>query len=122
MSSGSERRQDPRAPLPTAIRYRLTDIPDDLWRTATVGNLSAGGARLRTAQALKPGTRVELEITLPDREEPYHLTGDIAWAKVSPRGVQEYGLVFVDVTPERKFSIDKLVQFLMRRRVPRWPI
>ena len=120
--SSSERRRDPRASLPTAVKYRLADLPEDLWRSATIGNLSAGGLRLRTAQALKVGMRVELEITLPDRIEPYYLKGAIAWVKATPRAVQEYGLSFVDVTPERQFQIDQLVQFLMRRRVPRWPV
>lgn len=122
MSSGSERRRDPRALWPTAITYRLLDIPDDLWRSATVGNLSAGGARLRTAQILKLGTRVELEVTLPDRAEPYRIRGEVVWVKASPKGVHEYGLSFIEVTPERQFDIDQLVQFLMRCRVPRWPV
>ena len=120
--SSHERRRDPRALWPTTVTYRLLDIPDDLWRTATVGNLSAGGTRLRTAQTLTLGTRVELEVVLPDRAEPYHIRGEVVWVKASPKGVQEYGLTFVDLTPERQFDIDQLVQFLMRRRVPRWPV
>ncbi len=120
--SGSERRRDPRVALPTSIQYRLLDVPNDLWRGAVATNISAGGLRVRIAQALKPSARVELEIPLPDRQEPHHFLAEVMWAKGLPRGGNEYGLAFIEVTPERQFQIDQIVHFLIRRRVPRWPV
>jgi c-di-GMP-binding flagellar brake protein YcgR len=121
MSEG-ERRRDPRAMMATAIRYRQADIPDDLWRNASVTNISAGGLRMRAPAAHQVGMRLELEVALPDREEPHQFFAEIKWAKGLPRGGNEYGLAFVDVTPERQFEIDQFVQFLTRRRTPQWPV
>jgi len=112
--ASSERRGNTRANISLPIKYRFVNQLALTWYPATLVNISAGGIRFQSEQPLDPGTRLECEITLPVRPEPYLLTGEVVWNKTFSLSQSESGLAFVDVTPERQFDIDELVQFLLK--------
>lgn len=61
MTSGKDKRRDPRVPLVLRVEYPATQ---EMVRDATE-NLSAGGLFVRTDRALAPGERVPLQIGFP---------------------------------------------------------
>jgi hypothetical protein len=89
----------------------------ELWRTGTIVDLSAGGFRLTTTQALDEGVKLEFEIRLPGRAGPYVLYGQIVWTKDIAVDLKEYGVELVDITPDNKAELDELVQFLLKARL-----
>lgn len=47
-------------------------------------NISAGGLRFTSAQKLKPGSKVDLKIDLPNRTTPVNFKGKVVWSKTLP--------------------------------------
>ena len=72
---GEDQRRFIRIParLMTFIRFPKTG---KVWRALTV-DVSAGGIRLVTDELLEPGTVLELELKLPDREAPVACTAEV---------------------------------------------
>jgi hypothetical protein len=81
------------------------------------GNLSRGGAYIRTAEPLSPGGRVLIEMELPGGR-PFETVGRIAWSRtiVGPGGKLEsgYGVEFLGKTPARA----QLEQFFASAELP----
>lgn len=80
-----------------------------------MADLSAGGLRLVGRQPLERGVLLELQIVLPIRQEPYFINGRVAWQR-DMTDEYEYGVAFLDVTPDKQVQLDELVQFMMNRR------
>jgi c-di-GMP-binding flagellar brake protein YcgR len=113
---GAERREFPRVREPFRVEYRcLTDLGVTR-RPVTTVNLSAGGLRLRSSDALEVDTLLEIAIKLPGAREPILLRGRVVWCELAASGVSELGVEFYDVTMEQRIQLDTLVHF-MRRRV-----
>lgn len=77
----------------------------------TSGNLSRGGAFVRTAEPLKPGRRVLLELQLPSRE-PIEAVGRVAWTKrvLSPDEREReagVGIEFMGGVPEQLAELNE---------------
>jgi hypothetical protein len=92
-------RRHPRVALTLPVRLTSIDPERDLsgatFFRATrelCANVSAGGACLRTADPPRPGSRVLLELELPDGRA-FETLGRIAWSRsiVGPGGVVEAG-------------------------------
>lgn len=109
-----ERRRFPRVPHPFDAQYRFYGELLTSWRTVKTLNLGAGGIRFRSPDPLEPGTKLELQITLPFAQEPLVLRGQVIWSQVMAPGVAENGIEFIGVSPEQAEQIDELVKFLMR--------
>lgn len=115
----SERRQYSRVQFPLPVRYRIAGELMSLWRTGDIVNLSAGGLRFTSTQLLESGTRLEFQIHLPVRQESYVVIGELVWVHESIRGTPEYGVAFIDVSPDKQTEIDELVRFLTRGQTKR---
>lgn len=110
---GKEQREFERAELHLPIQYRPAGGFASLWQQGTLVNISATGLRLAARGMLELEAKVEVALTLPIRSTPYMFSGTVASEHVQP-GQHEYGVVFVDVTPEKSEEIDELVRFLNR--------
>ncbi len=44
-------------------------------------NISVGGVCFSTAELLTPGTRLQVAMTLPPREQPVRFVGEVAWSE-----------------------------------------
>lgn len=113
-----ERRRDPRVEHCHAIRYRpsgATGKPFEAWLDGVMTDLSAGGLRLTGTYPFETGDRVEVELLLPIRPDPFLFVGEVRWHKPVAADLSEYGMVFVEVSPEQQFELDGLVQFLRQR-------
>ncbi len=69
------------------------------------------GSDAPTRELLERETKLEFELALSIRKDPYVLLGTVTSEHVRP-GQHEYGVAFTDVTLEKGEEIDELVRFL----------
>ena len=108
-----QRREHPRVSLPCSVRYRPTGERRAAWSLGVMTNLSATGLRLTSEQPLEPGTALEIRISLPSRQSPYQFDGQVMWERERVAGSMDYGVVFLDPTPDQRAELDELVRFLL---------
>lgn len=111
MSDAIVTRRHPRVPLEIPVRLSSIDPERDpsgapFFRATRelCANLSAGGACIRTVDPLPPGSRVLLEVELPDGQA-FETLGRVAWSRsaVVPGGALETGcgVEFLGAAEER---------------------
>ena len=113
MADGSDRREFHRANIPTSIEYRMVEEQGVGLHPGILTDLNASGLQFSGELSLESGTRIEVHLQLPNRTKPYQFQGEIVWMRPAHSGLTEYGVQFVDVTPDQQFEIDDLVRFLM---------
>lgn len=113
--TGRERRKFPRASEPLEARFRVEGELAATWTIMTVINLSAGGIRFRTSQAIAPGVRLQLNIKFPGLPQPLELRGGVVWNQIQASEVVEHGVELSDLTLKQQSQIDQLVFFLGRK-------
>lgn len=85
-------------------------------RPAILNQLSAGGARIATAQRLRAGDMIRLEFTIGVGEH-YSVTALVVYTSKDERGFQWYGgLCFVNVPPRGDERIADFIEEEQRRR------
>jgi len=104
-----ERRQ-PRKPVRRAyVEYsksgtRLSRLFKPEIRRGPMMDISSGGVRFRTTEALEKGERIFVTLRFPDRREPIKLKAKVCWAREEKKvGIENYshvvGAQFVEYTP-----------------------
>lgn len=83
---------------------RVTVTTPDLFSTDTIRDISTGGAFVETPVALSAGDQITLWFSLPNREEPIMLTGEVVW---SPR--KGVGVKFISSLDK---DLEKMIQSL----------
>jgi len=104
----SEHREHPRAPIELKVDYRrLNSFFADYTK-----NISKGGTFIKTRKALPPGTRFLFRLSVPGREEPFELSGEVvhAYAEGEESGM---GIRFVWTSDEERSRFERLVEQLM---------
>jgi len=109
-----ERRQFPRIPQVFQVQFRPFGQLMESWCEVIMRNLSAGGIRFRHAEPLDVGSILELQMQLPTDPQPLILQGRVVWSQLQASGASENGIEFLEVTPEQRARIDRMVQFLQR--------
>ena len=110
----------PDRPRPERRRYRRVQAPvlirpvSPLARRVKpiVSDLSAGGLRAYSDEEQKPGTRLELELLLPDGASATILA-EVVWIMALPEGAParyDVGLRFVDVRPDDLERIARVLE------------
>jgi len=112
---GSERREYERLEWRFPIQYRRVGGLLDPWRNGFLLNLSAGGFRVTAEEQFDAGTKLEFQITLPIRPDPYSLVGEVISEATLTSGM-EYGVVLRELSPDKQYELDELVQFLSKHR------
>jgi hypothetical protein len=75
---GSDRRRHPRMKCFVAVEIRVDEIPTPIW--GNLSNTSVGGCLVETATPIKPGSKVEIGLWLPNDKiwvKGFALTGTI---------------------------------------------
>ncbi len=108
MASSTPRRVDFPGGIPVGLRSFLVNGKGKLL------NLSATGAYVTTAMYLLPQARVRLQIVLRDEKRWVETDAIVVWENRGTVGRRDglppgYGLRFVEVTPEARAAIDKLL-------------
>jgi uncharacterized protein (TIGR02266 family) len=115
--SSTARRRHPRVALELPVRLTSVDPERDrsgapFYRATDerCANVSAGGAYLCTADPLVPGSRVLLELELPDGQ-PFEALGRVAWSRrtVLPDGAVEAGcgVEFLGLSPQERAPLER---------------
>jgi uncharacterized protein (TIGR02266 family) len=96
----NERRESSRTELSVSVSYRINNQDrEEAYQVESV-NISEGGVFLKTDLPLGLGTKVKLELSLPQHRETIRFCGKVVWsggAKTEEGGqVSGKGIEFVD--------------------------
>ena len=106
--TGPEHRQYARAPIELKVDYKkLNSFFADYTK-----NISKGGTFIKTKKPLPIGTRFLFKLTVPHREEPFELLGDVVWS--SPEGEEPgMGIRFIYSDDNQRAEFEGVVEKLM---------
>ncbi|MBI5071014.1 MAG: TIGR02266 family protein [Deltaproteobacteria bacterium] len=106
----ADHREHPRAPIELKVDYRrLNSFFADYTK-----NISKGGTFIKTRKALPVGTRFLFRLSVPGREAPFELNGEVMHA--APQGEEAgMGIRFVWATADERAAFEGLVEELMTR-------
>jgi uncharacterized protein (TIGR02266 family) len=97
---------------PLAVEFRCRDESGAGTLQFGSGDLSAGGAFLRSDLLLEQGERLWLELELPGRERPVRAEARVAWVRRFPSSGQEggMGIEFLGMTDEDRRAVESFVE------------
>lgn len=123
-ASSYERRRHPRVAAQLQVRVSTIEPERDPWTgrpffrasLETCGNVSRGGAFVRTGEAFTPGRRLLVELQLPDGS-PLEAIGRVAWTKRVVGGPPReeglgVGVEFIGGSPEQFQRLEQLIEKL----------
>ena len=98
--------------LDTRMDVSYAVLPAEKMRGASTKNISGDGICFFTEQAIKPGTRLQVAMTLPSHQQPVNFTAEVVWSeayevigKTERRKTTETGVRFVEVSPKDQAAI-----------------
>ena len=106
--AGAEGRQHRRAPIELKVDYKkLNSFFADYTK-----NISKGGTFIKTKKPLPIGTRFLFKLTVPHREEPFELLGEVVWS--SGEGEEPgMGIRFIYTDDAQRADFESVVEHLM---------
>ena len=117
-----ERRQFVR--LDTRLEVTYTILPSEQAKTSLTKNISGGGICLFTEKELPSGTRLQVAMKLPDREQPVNFIAEVRWSepyevigKTQRQRAVENGVRFVEIAPQDQDALMRHV--ILRLQPPR---
>jgi hypothetical protein len=112
--AGADRRQFKRLTQPCEVACRRYGAVEDVWHTAQVQNLSAGGMSISGQVVFEVGGLLEVKLPMPTLHGPLALRGRALWGHLQENDLVEHGVEFIDITAEQRLQIDNFVQFLAK--------
>ena len=101
-------RQHPRAPIELRVDYKkLNSFFADYTK-----NISKGGTFIKTDKPLSIGTRFLFKLTIPRRDPPFELLGEVVWSKTEPPD-PGMGIRFIYADDSQRTEFESLVENLM---------
>ncbi len=114
-----ERRKYPRVELKLNAKYKVLDY-EQVFQFTKTQNISAEGVSFESAEALKPGVYVQLEVDLEDAHPPISMVAEIRWVgerksdsdKKYINGVKIINMPLKDEARFLKYYCDRIVEKL----------
>ena len=104
----SDLRHHTRAPIELKVDYKkLNSFFADYTK-----NISKGGTFIKTKKPLPIGTRFLFKLTVPGREEPFELLGEVVWSKAEGEE-SGMGIRFIYSDEPQRTDFEKVVEGLM---------
>jgi|GEM_PF-641230 c-di-GMP-binding flagellar brake protein YcgR len=98
----SERRKYLRLGSALNAKYSVLSKEEESRKTeAVTKDISAGGIRIFLKEAFKPGTKLHLEISLPDESAPVNFIAEVVWqqeVKDGNKSEMDTGLKYIEVS------------------------
>ena len=116
---GSDQRRFDRIPQPFETKCRRIHELLKPWIAALTRDLSAAGMCVQSNERFEIGALLDIQIELPNVPGVLHLQGRVVWQR--GWSVVEYGVEFLEITPDQQAQIDEIVQFLKKRHHPPGP-
>lgn len=105
---GIEARQHTRAPIELKVDYKkLNSFFADYTK-----NISKGGTFIKTKKPLPIGTRFLFKLSVPKREAPFELLGEVVWSK-SDGEEPGMGIRFIYTDDDQRSEFEQVVERLM---------
>ena len=102
--------------LDTRLEVAYSVLPSGQPKTVTTKNISTGGICLVLDEALSVGARLQIEMRLPNLQQPVRFTAEVAWSEsyevigqAEHRRAVEVGVRFIDITPADQRAIAQYV-------------
>ncbi len=106
--TGSESRQHGRAPIELKVDYKkLNSFFADYTK-----NISKGGTFIKTKKPLPIGTRFLFKLSVPNREAPFELLGEVVWSKAEAEE-PGMGIRFIYGGDTQRVDFERVVERLM---------
>lgn len=101
-------RQYPRAPIELRVDYKkLNSFFADYTK-----NISKGGTFIKTEKPLAIGTRFLFRLTIPHRDAPFEVLGEVVWSKTEPPD-PGMGIRFIYEHDTQRSEFESIVEQLM---------
>jgi type IV pilus assembly protein PilZ len=106
--TGAEFRHHARAPIELKVDYKkLNSFFADYTK-----NISKGGTFIKTKKPLPIGTRFLFKLTVPQREAPFELLGEVVWSKADAEE-PGMGIRFIYNDDRQRAEFEGVVERLM---------
>lgn len=106
--SGPDQRQQVRVPIELKVDYKkLNSFFADYTK-----NISKGGTFIKTKKPLAIGTRFLFKLTVPQREAPFELLGEVVWSKADG-DEPGMGIRFIYNSDTQRAEFEGVVEKLM---------
>ncbi|MCY1015371.1 TIGR02266 family protein [Pyxidicoccus sp. MSG2] len=106
--TGPEARQHGRAPIELKVDYKkLNSFFADYTK-----NISKGGTFIKTKKPLPIGTRFLFKLTVPHRDAPFELLGEVVWSKADAEE-PGMGIRFIYSSEGQRVEFETVVERLM---------
>ena len=103
-----ERREHPRTPIELQVDYKkLNSFFADYTK-----NISKGGTFIKTKKPLPIGTRFLFKLTVPQRENPFELLGEVVWSQTDGEE-PGMGIRFIYTSDGQRSEFEGVVEQLM---------
>ncbi len=106
--AGPENRNAARAPIELKVDYKKVNS----FFADYTKNISKGGTFIKTKKPLAVGTRFLFKLTIPRREHPFELLGEVVWAR-SEGEEPGMGIRFVYSTDAQRAEFEGIVEKMM---------
>ena len=102
-------RQHARAPIELKVDYKkLNSFFADYTK-----NISKGGTFIKTKKPLPIGTRFLFKLTVPQREAPFELLGEVVWSKARRRTSPAWASASSTASDTQRADFEGVVEKLM---------
>ena len=101
-----DRRRFKRFDAYMSVKYQAPEVPEAKGISLSK-DLSREGIKINSSSALKEGSTLDLEITIPDDPKPIHTSGRIMWSRPAEGRQQGFdsGVRFMMMDPVDKFRV-----------------
>ena len=107
-----ERRKFVRLDTRLEISYTPTSLPADKAKRAVTKDIGGGGICLFAERPVPPGTRLQVAMQLPGREESVNFTAEVVWCeqyevigKEEHQRAVELGVRFLEIAPQDRDAV-----------------
>ena len=107
--------------LDTRLDVSYTELPQTAVQHTRTKDIGGGGICLFAEKAMTPGTRLQVSMKLPDREEMVHFTAEVVWSeeyevigKTQRQRAVEVGVRFLEVAPQDQEAIMRHVILMLQ--------
>ena len=118
-----ERRKFVRLDTRLPIAYHVTKAPAS--KTSLSSDIGGGGVCLFLSEAVKVGTLLRIEVTLPEQPHPVAFTGEVMWCeqyevigKTQRERSVEAGIKFIQIEPHDQQAIMRHVILSLQPQPP----
>lgn len=107
-SNRPHNRAQPRVPIELRVDYKkLNSFFADYTK-----NISKGGTFIKTEKPLAIGTRFLFKLTIPQRDPPFEILGEVVWSKTESPD-PGMGIRFIYQNDKQRSELESIVERLM---------